>query len=251
MFGLGAPEHLTPLATDAGPILWPIDRQMMSLVWSDRGYPAQGAYRDSHKLTRHHHRVWSNGGDAYDHGSALALAREHARDFVARAKTRIAGGGVSVCALDTELLGHWWYEGVEWLAAVIDEAARANLALTTLDDAMSRHEPVDRLGDCGITTWGDGGDLRTWSAPAVAELAWQARSAELQLLASDRKPPPRALRELLALQASDWAFLASRGTAGEYPVERARGHLHEFERALDGSAPDELRNLAPDLVGWG
>ena len=27
-------------------------------------------------------------------------------------------GGVCVCALDTELLGHWWYEGVEWLAAV-------------------------------------------------------------------------------------------------------------------------------------
>ena len=29
-----------------------------------------------------------------------------------------------MCAFDTELLGHWWYEGVAWLSAVIDEAAR-------------------------------------------------------------------------------------------------------------------------------
>ena len=44
-----------------------------------------------------------------------------------------------MCALDTELLGHWWYEGVAWLAAVVDEAARQGLALTRLDDALERH----------------------------------------------------------------------------------------------------------------
>ena len=70
-----------------------------------------------------------------------ALAKEHARDFIARVRARLAdaGGGVCVCALDTELLGHWWFEGPQWLEAVVDEAARQELPLSTLDDALTRH----------------------------------------------------------------------------------------------------------------
>ena len=61
---------------------------------------------------------------------------------------------------------------------------------------------------------------------------------------------PRALRELLALQSSDWAFLAAHGTAGAYPMERAAGHEAALEAALaEGSAAaPALRNLAPYLA---
>ena len=251
-FGLGDPRHLRPLATDAGPVLWPIDRHVIALVWSEDGYPSGGAYRDYHALTERHHRAWANDGRPYDHDAAIALTAEHARDFVSRVRDRVGDGGVCVCALDTELLGHWWYEGVDWLARVVEEADRQGLALTTLDDALERHEPTPAPGDLGTTTWGDGGDLRTWSAPDVADLAWRARSAEVRALALGVRPGDRALRELLALQASDWAFLVSRGTAGTYPRERALGHAAAFERALnrgDGGEP-ALRNLAPELVGW-
>ena len=146
VFGLGDRRHLRPLATDEGPVLWPIDRAVISLVWSDRGYPAAGAYRDYHGLTTHHHRVRGNDGSAYDRESATRLAKEHARDFVARVRARLAdaGGGVCVCALDTELLGHWWFEGPQWLEAVVDEAARQELPLSTLDDALTRH--ADEVG---------------------------------------------------------------------------------------------------------
>lgn len=251
-FGLGDARNLRPLATEAGPVLWPIDRQTISLVWSDRGYPASGAYRNYHGLTTHHHRVWGNDGRPYDHGAARSLAAEHAQDFVGRVADRVRDGGVCVCALDTELLGHWWYEGVAWLQEVVEESARQDLTLTTLDDALERHEPGPPAGDLGVTTWGEGGDLSTWSAPAVAELAWTARSAEVEVLARGTRPPDRALRELLALQASDWAFLASRGTAGEYPRERADGHAEAFQRAMGGGdeLEPELRNLAPELAGW-
>ena len=131
-----------------------------------------------------------------------------------------------VCAMDTELLGHWWYEGVQWLDAVVDEAARQGLTLTTLDDALERHEsgPPCRSFASGAISWGEGEDLRTWSGPAVADLAWQVRTAELRALARGARPSERALRELLALQSSDWAFLASTRDAGEYPRERAAGH---------------------------
>ena len=88
-FGLGAREHLRPLASEAGVLLVPIDRATMALVWSDDGYPAGGAYRDYHHHTVHHHNPWSNDGGAYDHERALALAREHAADFVARTRERL------------------------------------------------------------------------------------------------------------------------------------------------------------------
>jgi 1,4-alpha-glucan branching enzyme len=251
-FGLGDERHLRPLLTDDGLVLWPIDRQTMSLVWSEHGYPSHRAYRDYHRLSTHHHRVWRTDGEPYEHVEAIASTREHARDFVSAVKRRVVGGGLCVCALDTELLGHWWYEGVAWLGAVVDEAAEQSLALTTLDDALRRHEPVDAPPGLGVTSWGEGGDLRTWSGPPVAELAWQARTAELRVLATGGRPSDRAIRELLALQASDWAFLVSRELAGEYPRERVRAHARALELALEQpSARDgALRGLAPDLAGW-
>jgi 1,4-alpha-glucan branching enzyme len=225
----------------------------MSLVWSERGYPAGPAYRNYHGLTDHHHRVWRNDGAVYDPAAADALVVADARDFVGRVRERVRDGGVCVCALDTELLGHWWYEGSRWLAAVVDEAARQGLRMTDLDDALERHEPVPAaVAELGVSSWGAGGDLRTWSGPAVADLAWQARTAELELLSVGRRPGDRALRELAALQSSDWAFMVSRDLAGEYPRERAHGHVEALRRFLEPDAPAEpaLRNLAPDLCGW-
>ena len=72
-----------------------------------------------------------------------------------------------------------------------------------------------------VTSWGAPRDLATWSGPAAGGLAWRQRAAELRALAAARDVPDRALRELLALQSSDWAFLATFATAGAYP--RGRG----------------------------
>jgi 1,4-alpha-glucan branching enzyme len=251
-FGLGDPRHLRPLQTDEGPVLWPIDRSVIALVWGVGGYPSQAAYRAYNRLTERHHRVWANDGSAYSYEAAGALAFQHARDFVARVRERVAGGGVCVCAMDTELLGHWWYEGVMWLSAVIEEAAAQGLALTTLDDAVDRVCAVPAPAGLGVSSWGEGGDLRTWSAPPVADLAWQARTAELRVFGAAERASERALRELLALQSSDWAFLAYWDWAGPYPRVRAAGHLAGVMRALSGGRLDldpAVRNLAPVLVG--
>jgi 1,4-alpha-glucan branching enzyme len=63
----------------------------------------------------------------------------------------------------------------------------------------------------------------------------------------------RAARELLALQASDWAFQVTHDLAAEYPLQRVEGHRAELDAALaalaDSRPVDEarLRNLAPTL----
>ena len=72
------------------------------------------------------------------------------------------------------------------------------------------------------------------------------RAAELRALTAHLRPSDRALRELIALQSSDWAFLIAAGTAGSYPRERADGHLAALDEALaDPSMEPSLRHLAP------
>ncbi len=265
-FGLGAREHLQPIVGEQGVTLVPVDRATMQLVWSERGYPAAGVYRDYHHHTVHHHTPWGNDGESYDRERALALAREHAADFVSRTRERLRrdgdglpGGGLAVCALDTELLGHWWYEGITWLGAVVEECSRQGLELVRLDDFLDRSESVilvergaqrGREGkSCEVSSWGAQGDLSTWSGPAVAELAFATRAAELETLAAAAagRAGPAAVRELLALQASDWPFMISRGLAVPYAHERFGGHRAALARALaDGpeASGENLRNLA-------
>ena len=251
-FGLGSERHLTPVRSPDGPVLWPIDRSVIALAWGRGGYPSRPPYRDYHAYTTHRHRVRRIDGGPYDHDAASRQARADAAEFVAAVRERVRRGGVSVFAVDTELLGHWWYEGIQWLEAVLDEADRQGLALTTLDDALARHQPV-AAGELGVSSWGEGGDLRTWSGPNVAAFAWRTRAAELGLAATPAaRVTDRSLRELLALQSSDWAFLADRELAGDYPEQRAQLHADALTRTLSEPAGIEpaLRGLAPWLGGW-
>jgi 1,4-alpha-glucan branching enzyme len=250
VLGPGDPRHLRPLVTDAGPLLVPIDRVAVDLVWGADGYPSQAAYRDSHHRTPRDHQPWANDGAVYDPARAAEQAAADGADFVARIAERLGDGGLCVCALDTELLGHWWYEGPLWLGFVVEETRRRGVELVHLDDALAdcdpapAGEPAER-----VTSWGTPRDLSTWSGPQVAALAWAARAAELDVLAAGPAVGERAVRELLALQSSDWAFLVSRDTAGPYPRERFDGHAAALRAALAQPASEPaLRNLAPHVT---
>jgi 1,4-alpha-glucan branching enzyme len=262
--GLGSLDHLQPVAASAGATAVPLDWDTIRLVWDDRsGYPVHPLYRDYHRRTVHDLRPWSNSGEPYRRDDALALAREHARDFVARTIARLdrhgaerGRPGLVCCALDPELLGHWWYEGPEWLRGVLEESRTQGLALSPLGEAVARREPVER--QLAASSWGRGKDLSTWDSPMVAELAFAARSAELRTVAAaagtaDSRALARAARELMALQSSDWAFMVTRDLASDYPQRRVEAHAAAHDAALtaltdSGSVPDpSLRNLAPGL----
>jgi 1,4-alpha-glucan branching enzyme len=263
--GLGSLDHLEPIATEAGPVAIPVDWELVQLVWDGAdGYPANPAYRDYHGRTVHDLKPWNIGGRPYRHYEALKLARSHARDFVRRAIARLdryreerGRPGLACFALDTELLGHWWYEGMHWLRFVVDEARLQGLALATLPDALERHEPVER--PLAESTWGRPKDLTTWDSPRVAEIAFAARGAELRTVAAAagaRAGEPaleRAARELLALQSSDWAFQVTHELAADYPLRRVEEHRTGVDAALaalaDSRPVDDarLRNLAPTL----
>jgi 1,4-alpha-glucan branching enzyme len=94
-----------------------------------------------------------------------------------------------------------------------------------------------------------GDDDVVWAAPKVAAITNRAREAELRALAAGPGLSLRAARELLALQASDWAFLEFDDLAGPYPMERFGDHLENFNAELASVPLGEaaLRNLAPTL----
>src|SRR4051794_19702944 len=227
--GAGAPEHLEAVRTPEGVVAVPIDWQTVCLVWDMQGgYPAAGVYRDYHRRTRYDLRPWNVAGEVYDHDAAAATAREHARDFVANVAERLDGyvsergrPGLLCCALDTELLGHWWYEGPTWLRAVIEEAQAAGVQLRTVSDALRESELVTR--ELEASTWGTPKTLRTWDSPAVADIAFVQRRAELAVVAGATPPgrpprPGRAARGLLA------APVGGRGVPGPpRPARRVGG----------------------------
>jgi 1,4-alpha-glucan branching enzyme len=97
-------------------------------------------------------------------------------------------------------------------------------------DQVDPARAVPAPDDLPVTTWGTPRDLSTWSAPGAGGLAWVQRREEIRGVLEPRR--------LLALQASDWAFLITRETAGPYPRERFEAHL----------AGDGLRNLSPALA---
>lgn len=264
-------DNLEPVATAAGPIGVPIDWHTVSHVWQADGFPVANAYRSSFKRTLQNLLPYDNSGGAWSAEASRAQAHAHAAAFVRNLAARLevyeserGKPGLCVFAVDTELLGHWWYEGPWWLEAVIAQADSAGIDLVTLSEGIDHRDPVDR--PLATSSWGESKDLSTWDSPDVAGFAWEARAAELELfdlLGHDQQAVQtpealRAARELLAMQSSDWAFIAKRNIAGDYASDRFANHLGAYERAVsalrqshssnggDGFSA-EVAGLAPDL----
>ncbi len=252
-------DALTPAATGAGPVALPIDWEAIQWLWSLDGYPSDPAHAQFAGKSLRGVRIWKVGGGAYEPAAAEAAARRQAEEFLTAIAARLRGfaaergrRGLIVFAIDTELLGHWWSEGALWLREVLAGAAAAGVRLLTAPQAVAEHGPVAR--PLAASTWGEDKDLSTWDSPPVADLAWGARRLELRVLralAQGLRGPAalRAARELLAVQASDWAFLDKRGQAGDYPFRRVTDHAEALLEAIDfpTSSDPRMRALAPDL----
>ncbi|MEO7981717.1 MAG: 1,4-alpha-glucan branching protein domain-containing protein [Sporichthyaceae bacterium] len=253
------------------------DLALTDLVWSSRsGFPAGPDYRDFHDVHPSGLRA-SRVTDphrpdkaSYDPGAAARAARRDAEQFVTAARQRLAllqslrpegPAPVAVVAWDTELFGHWWHEGPQFLAQVLRMLPEAGVRLATLGQVTARAEASL---DPPAGSWGAGKDFRLWAGDPVADLAADARAVAGRLLDVVRgSAPPRSprqpllddlAREALLALSSDWAFMVSRDSAAEYARERHRGHVRRFHAVADhvegrggppGPSPD--RALASHL----
>ena len=204
--------------------------------------------------------------EPYDPEAATARAREHARHFVEtrEALARSAAGRVPhpilVAPFDAELFGHWWFEGpafLEHTLRALDASARAGgVASTTLGGYLERF-PELCVAEPAPSSWGEGGFGAVWAGPEAAWLWRHVRHAERAVhdaVARRRRATgpaghalDQAIRELLLLESSDWAFMLRRGEMTPYAEARARAHAHRAAR-LAGIATAEA--ATPEDAAW-
>ncbi len=272
------PGTYAPFRTPSGVMALGRDADSSRQVWSaTEGYPGDASYREYYRDqgfdlpledvreflpsggTRTHlglkyYRITDRKSphrEPYDPERARAKTREHAAHFVrersAQARTaseRIGQPALLLAPYDAELMGHWWYEGPDWLGSVLDEADR--------DPDLDAVDPIEAIGSIPRasegrlhpSSWGEGGYSSVWLDPSndwvYRHLNHAAERMQALARAGDRGDPFRARalaqagRELLLAQASDWAFIMRTGTVVPYAVRRTNLHLDRFGRLAEG-----------------
>jgi 1,4-alpha-glucan branching enzyme len=228
-------------------------------VWSrEAGYPGEGSYLEFHK--KHFPggiRYWRVTDHLSDLGAKLPYlperagdtARGHAAHFVhllgqvLDAEAQRTGGPAMVCnPYDTELFGHWWFEGPTFIEALLDLLPAGSVAVDTLGNHLAARPPSEAI-TLLEGSWGEGGDHRVW-LNRETEWTWEmayAAEEEFWSLVSDiawdrhlllERLVAQLARELLLLQSSDWQFLITTQAARNYAETRFAEHYAHFTRLV-------------------
>lgn len=236
-------------------------------VWSGTfGYPGDAAYREFHRKDGvSGMQYWAIGAPGTDLGEKPLynpdLARErtesHAdhfahlvEDLLEEYRAGAGKPGVISSNYDTELFGHWWFEGVAWLKRVLLRLSESDkVDLTTATQMVNSYLP-DRVVELPESSWGAGGNHSTWMNPET-EWMWpviHGAERRMEALVAENTDPDddvkrvlaQAGRELLLLQSSDWPFLVTTGQANEYATKRFREHVERFDLMAETAESGEL-----------
>jgi len=256
------------------------DRETSRKVWSSReGYPGDPAYREFYRDLGQEmpedwlreiygdasiprwtglkmHRITGRGPEkeVYIRGWAEAAADAHAADFLATCQSqlrqsagRLPAPSLLVSPFDTELFGHWWFEGPEFLSCFLRKAAydQRDFTLSTPSDYLAGHPVLQQVAPAS-SSWGNRGfwevwihESNRWIYPHLHQCGAMMNRAVRQSLQASRmdENSERILqqmgRELLLAQSSDWAFLMRTGTAAEYARQRTESHVRNFLQLND------------------
>ncbi len=237
-------------------------------VWSaDWGYPGDFDYREFHrKAGTSGIQYWRVTGsktelafkDYYHPDWAAYKVDQHAEHFahlvgdqIRNFNNQTGEYGLIAANYDTELFGHWWFEGISWLGKVLRHlASNPDVELTSATRFITQHPPQEVLS-IPESSWGAGGTHFVWDN-AETHWMWEPiHEAERRMEAlANAMPHPtadeqavlaQAARELLLLESSDWPFLVTTGQAREYAIQRFSQHIERFNRlaaSLETGAPD-------------
>jgi 1,4-alpha-glucan branching enzyme len=266
-----------PLYCPSGVAAFTRDHESSKQVWSSvEGYPGDFDYREFYRdvgfeldldyirpyIQKDGIRV--NTGIKYNRVTgpteckepyvrwrALDKAATHAGNFMLNRQRQVewlrswmGRRPIVVAPYDAELLGHWWFEGPEWLDFLFRKIAcdQDTLRLITPSEYLAEH-PVNQVEMPSASSWGYKGYNEVWlngtndwmyrhlhtAADRMVELATQFPAAQ----GLTRRALDQAARELLLAQASDWAFVMSRGTVVGYAVQRTKDHLLRFSQLFE------------------
>ena len=229
-------------------------------VWSaDHGYPGDGNYREFHKKDDrsglHYWRLTSKTTDLgakelYNPEAAAQRMRENADHYVGFIQQILTEHlkstgepGMLMVSFDTELFGHWWFEGIAWIKDFIRKL-RTYTAVTmvTAGDYIEK-VPPKRAIQLPESSWGAGGHWQVWlndetewmwpiihdAERSMEKIAVEYKDADGGAIGQALK---QAARELLLLESSDWPFLVTTGQAKQYAIERFKEHYDRFRELV-------------------
>lgn len=247
-------HYLLPTGTTA----FARDPQTTVKVWSgDAGYPGDEYYLEFHKqLYPGRLRYWRISQEKadlgkkqpYDPYTAFERIQEHAADLVNVLKGTLAQyrgladrDGTLVAMYDTELFGHWWWEGPEFLYELSRRLhADGDIEMVSGSDVLET-DPPKHLINLPEGSWGEGGyhyiwinddNVWTWEKLYPVE-------RKLRQMAREYKDGPahevvvQAAREMLLAESSDWQFLISTFSARDYAEIRFQDHIDRFNRLAE------------------
>lgn len=236
------------------------DLSMAYHVWSPTGsYPGSAWYRDSYATGSFGcHPSWRVTDHASHPDDKAVYEPEAADTQVIRDVDHLHGvlreildprpGELVVAAFDTELFGHWWFEGVDFLAGLLRRVADDPRLRTTTTASRSTRRPASRRLALPESSWGFGKGHASW-VTAETRPMWQTlRAAESRARASlaggaaSSAARNQVARELALLASSDWAYMVGRGSSPGYAAERVASHasaLHALCDAIDADAPTD------------
>ena len=230
-------------------------------VWSRQlGYPGDGAYLEFHKIRWPSGlKYWSvtgsevdlGGKQPYDPTQARYRASDHGTHFSGflghiQRKERVGPSGVAMAPFDTELFGHWWFEGVDFLRELFGRLPfREGVVPVTASEHLESFPPQVAIKPLE-GSWGANGDYSMWLNEGTQwtwERLWPIEDAFWEAapraLASEETRPilAQAARELLLAQSSDWQFMISTGAVPDYAEKRLNLHCDDAEFLLDALKP--------------
>jgi len=253
------------------------DEKTGILVWSgENGYPGSSEYLDFHK--KHYPgglRYWKVTGPKVDLGDKMLYwpddvpkkLDENANHFVGVIKqilreyyNKTGEPGLITAPYDTELFGHWWFEGPWWLNRVLYLLEQdPEIELTTAREWMEKNPP-NKVVQIIEGSWGQGSshwvwlnDWTTWTWKKIYEC--EIKSEDIITKNKDSDDPlllrllKQLARELLLLQSSDWQFLISTWSARDYAENRITLHYENFNK-LYSIISDYTSGKVVDEAKW-
>jgi 1,4-alpha-glucan branching enzyme len=146
---------------------------------------------------------------------------------------------VIVAPFDTELFGHWWFEGPQFVSDVFRALRHhPNVRPVTGSQHLERtgrpHAIRLRAG-----SWGADGDYSMWMGPQTSYTwprIWGLENAFWGMAPAALHEPAahhalaQAARTLLLVQSSDWQFIISTGEVADYAQRRFHHHAADADR---------------------
>lgn len=297
------PEYGTyaPIAAPSGVCAFARDAEASEQVWSSViGYPGDPAYREFYRdigyelpvdyigpyinkdgvrtdtgLKYYKITGKTDKKEYYDRQTAMETVQGHASDFIEKRRKQIENvythmdkPPVITCPYDTELFGHWWFEGPDFVDNFIRKAAEDNtMELITPSEYLEKY-PLVQCSSLSPSSWGNNGDFSVWLNSSNDWIYKYIHRCEQRMIyladtykAADghlKRALNQAARELMLSEASDWPFMIKNNTTAEYAIRRINTHIERFTELYENIVMDNINlnwlesiekidNIFPDM----